>query len=107
MKKILIFIMFLGFISCSTLTNKTDITPEEMEFTPGNKAGIVILNNGTEIYFKCSHVFLDRKIIRINSEDSRQTILWKNVRTIHIYNSCSQEDYIKKLKEIEKKKEGK
>lgn len=99
---IFIITLVIGFVSCASTLSRSryEITPEEVEIAPGNKAGVLILENGDTIFFKCSHVFVDRKVIRINSEDIRQTILWRNVRTIHIYNSCLQDEYIKNLQKI-------
>lgn len=103
MKKILFLILFL--FNCSSLiTTDKNALKNEIDTCPGNKSGVVVLHNDDMLAFKCSHVLVDRKGIYIIGEGINQEFLWRNVRTVHIYNSCMQDDYIDKLKKLDKKK---
>ena len=103
MKKLIFLILLLTLVGCSTTkSNYYDVTKEELATSSGNKAGILVLDNGAAIYFTSSYLLIDKEYITIMNADSRQEINWRKVRTIHVYNSTLQTDYIEQLKKIEK-----
>lgn len=90
MKKVLAIIALLFMISCASTNDAASrftISDEEVDVAPGNKRGVIVMENGDRIKFKSSHVFIDRKVIRIVSDHSHQTVLWRNVKKIIISNS--------------------
>ena len=102
MKKLILIILLLSLVSCSTLKgNYYDVTKEELATSSGNKAGILVLDNGAAIYFTSSYLFIDKEHITIMNADIRQEISWRKVRTIHIYNETLQTDYIEQLKKLD------
>lgn len=102
----ILFILFLSIfiVGCGSIQySQTKMTSDQLLECPGTKSGFIELENGDVITFKCAHVFIDRKLIRIQSDRVHQTVLWRNVRQIIIYNGCLYDEYRKemqKLKEI-------
>ena len=83
MKKIIALLFLSTFISCAT-TERSKNLPKFEVFK--QKKGYVILKNNKKIFFSDAEFTSNRKMIRIQSQFVRQTILWVNIKNIYINN---------------------
>ena len=78
--------MLVGLLGCSTTIKESRSKNLPKHNVVDLKKGYVVLKNNKIIYFNKAIFTCNTKMVRLESEMIRQTILWINIKKIVIYN---------------------